>query len=125
MYLVIFWAIIFSLSAGISIALLGDRNLISGNLFEYKNFTRLIFHFKFLLAFLLALVSRFSFILMNNALLKIEKLAENSTTITAFVSAISFIFIVLANYIFLNERLNLQQAIGALLVMGGIWIMLK
>jgi drug/metabolite transporter (DMT)-like permease len=125
MYLIFFWTIVFSLSTAISIVLLGDRNLISGNLFEYKNIIRLMFNVKFFFAFLLALVARFSFILMNNYLLKIEKFAGNSTTITAFVSTAAFIFIALANYIFLHERLSLQQAVGSAIIMAGIWMMLK
>lgn len=125
MYLVIFWAIIFSISTALSIVLLGDRNLISGNILQYKRIVHLIFHEKVILSLVFALVSRFAFILMNNSLLKIERFADSSTTITAFISSISFIFIAITNYIFLNERLNLQQFFAAALIMTGIWIMLK
>jgi drug/metabolite transporter (DMT)-like permease len=125
MYLVIFWAIIFSLSTAFSIVLLGDRNLISGNILQYKSFVHLIFHGKVILSLIFALISRFAFILMNNSLLKIERFADSSTTITAFISSFSFIFIVIINYIFLDERLNVQQLFAAALIMTGIWIMLK
>jgi drug/metabolite transporter (DMT)-like permease len=125
MYLVIFWAIIFSLSTALSIVLLGDRKLISGNILQYKSIVHLIFHGKVILSLIFALISRFAFILMNNSLLKIERFAESSTTITAFISSVSFIFIVITNHIFLNERLDLQQFLAAALIMTGIWIMIK
>ncbi len=125
MSLVFFWAMVFSLSTAISITLLGDRGLISGNLLEYKNFVRLVFHYKFILAVVFALFARFSFIFINNSLLKVERLSESATTITAFICTISFIFIVITNYIFLHERLNAQQVLGSLVILSGIWILLK
>jgi drug/metabolite transporter (DMT)-like permease len=122
---VFFWTIVFSLSTAVSIALLGDRSLISGNLFEMKNFVRLITHYKFILAVIFAVFARFSFIFINNSLLKVERLAGSSTTITAFVCSISFIFVVIANYIYLHERLNVQQGVGSLLILAGVWMLLK
>jgi drug/metabolite transporter (DMT)-like permease len=35
------------------------------------------------------------------------------------------VFIIVANYIFLRERLSLQQIAGAGLIMGGILLMVK
>ena len=121
----VFWAFVFCISTAGSIALLGDRQLISGNLFEYKNFIHLVTHYKFLFAVLFALLARLSFIFMNNSLLGIERLSHNSTTITALVSSVAFVFITLANYIFLHERLSIHQIIGAGFIMTGIWFVVK
>jgi drug/metabolite transporter (DMT)-like permease len=125
MSLVFFLAIVFSLSTAISITLLGDRGLISGNLFEFKNIIRLVTHYKFILAVIFAVFARFSFIFINNSLLKVERLADSSTTVTAFICAISYIFVVITNHIFLHERLNLQQSAGSILILAGVWMLLK
>ena len=85
----------------------------------------LIFHWKFIASMACAVISRFSFILINNSLLKIPSLAENSTTITSFITAIGFIFIMIANYLFLNERITVQQGVGALIILLGMGIMLR
>lgn len=125
MTVVFFWALVFSLSTAISITLLGDRGLISGNLFEIKNITRLVTHYKFILAVIFAVFARFSFIFINNALLKVERLAGSSTTVTAFICSFSFIFVIIANYIFLHERLSLQQGAGSIFILAGVWMLLK
>lgn len=125
MLLVLFWTIIFSLSTAGATVLLGDRSLISGNLFDFRNFINLILNWKFVVSMIFAVVSRFSFIFINNSLLKIPLLAGNSTTITSFITAIAFVFIAVANYYFLGERINLTQGAGAFLILIGIWIMLK
>lgn len=125
MGLVFFWALIFAVSTSVSIALLGDRNLISGNLFKLKNFFNLVFHWKFIVSMFLALGARASFIMINNTLLSIPRLAQNSTTITAFITAISFVFIIIVNAIMLHERISFSQGAGAFCIMLGIWLMLK
>jgi len=125
MTLVFFWAIVFSISTAVSITLLGDRSLISGNLFEAKNIIRLVTHYKFFLAVIFAVFARFSFIFINNSLLKVERLAGSSTTVTAFICAMSFIFVVVTNYIFLHERLSIQQGVGSILILAGVWMLLK
>ena len=94
-------------------------------MFSLNRVLHLIFHWKFIFAMTLAIGSRISFIIINNSLLKIPSLANNSTTITVFVTAISYIAIIIANYIFLKERISLQQGTGAIIILVGIWIMLK
>jgi len=123
--IIIFWTIIFCLCNTFSIVLLGDRSLISGDLFHVENMIRLVLNWKFILAMALAVVTRISFIMLNNSLLKIPRLASVSTSICTFITLLSLIFILLANYFFLNEKLNLQQAIGAVIVLAGIAIMVK
>jgi drug/metabolite transporter (DMT)-like permease len=115
----------YSIATAGSITLLGQRDLISGNLFSFEKIIALLINWKFIFSMLLALMARVSFIMTNNSLLKIPRLAANSTTITAFVTLIGLVLIVVFNYIFLKEKLNLNQAIGAFLIMFGIFMMLK
>lgn len=125
MLLLIFWIIIYCITNTLSIVLLGDRSLISGNLLNLDNIIRLIINWKFILAMIFAVLTRVSFIMINNSLLKMPKLASASTSITTFATLLSLVFILLANYFFLNEKLNLQQAIGAFIVLVGVSIMIK
>gem|GEM_PF-481644 len=123
--LAIFWVIVYCLATAFSIVLLGDRGLISGNLFSLGNIIKLVFNWKFILSMSLAVLSRFSFILINNTLLKITYLADISTTLSVFITLTSIIFIVIANHLFLKESLNIKQAVGAFIVLTGIFIMLN
>ena len=123
--LTVLLVVIYCLSTAFSIVLLGDRGLISGNLYELKNIISLVFNWKFIFSMSLAVLSRVSFILINNTLLKIPYLAGVSTTLSVFITLLSIIFILLANHFYLNETLNLKQGIGAFIVLAGIFIMLN
>jgi drug/metabolite transporter (DMT)-like permease len=125
MIVIIFWTIIYCVSSSISIVLVGDRNLISGNLFSWDAIISLLFNWKFIVAMLLAIFSRLSFIMLNNSFLKIPRLASISTTLTTFVTLLSLIFIVGANYFILHEKLNTQQMIGAFIIIVGVAFMAK
>jgi len=122
---VIFWTLVYSFATAISIVLLGQRDLISGNLFELKRILLLLINWKFIVSMIFALVARMAFIMTNNSLLKIPRLAESSTTITTFITLFCLILVVIANIIFLKEKINIQQGVGATLIMFGIWVMLK
>lgn len=124
MYTLIGLTILFGIFSAASIVFTGDRGLISGNL-RGSNFIHLILDKRFIFAMILAVASRFTFIFINNTLLQMPEFAKNSTTITSFITAISYIFIIVANYLFLHERLTVTQIIGAGLVMVGIAIMVK
>lgn len=119
---VIIWTATYSFATAISIVLLGQRDLISGNLFEPKNLIALLINWKFIVSMIFALVARASFVLTNNALLKIPHLATSSTTITTFITLFCLILVVIANAIFLKERINLTQGIGASLILFGIFL---
>jgi drug/metabolite transporter (DMT)-like permease len=119
---VILLTLLFDLATGFSIVLTGDRSMISGNLFNH--FFQILLNWKFILAMILAVGSRLFFILINNQLLKIPTLAKNSTTITVFITASSYIFIILLNYFFLNERITLQQIIGSIIVVAGVIVIM-
>jgi drug/metabolite transporter (DMT)-like permease len=104
---------------------LGDRSLISGNLLELSAIIKLLFNWKFILAMTLAICARVSYVFLNNSFLKVPRLASISTTLTTFVTLISLLFIVLANYYFLDEKLNMQQMAGAGIILLGVAIMMK
>ena len=118
----LFLIIIYCITSVISIVLLGDKQLISGNLFQIKNILLLILNWKFIVSMSLAVLTRLTFILLNNAVLKIPNLANASTTITTFITLVSLIFIVIANHFILHEKLNLQQGVGAFVILIGVAI---
>lgn len=122
---IILLVLLFCTTTVLSILLLGDRKLISGNLLDPKNILNLIFNWKFILAMLFAVMTRFTFVLINNALLKVPHLAGASTTLTIFITTVSYIFIVIANHLYLHERLNLQQVVGAIIILLGVAMMFK
>jgi hypothetical protein len=102
----ILYTILFDLATGFSIALTGDRTLISGNL--VNRFWQILLNWKFILAMVLAVGSRLLFMLINNQMLKMPALAKNSTTLSVFITASSYIFIILLNFFLLNERITSQ-----------------
>lgn len=122
---VLIWTAIYSVATASSIVLLGQRDLISGNLLELKRLFLLIINWKFIVSMIFALIARMSFIMTNNTLLKIPRLADSSTTITTFITLFCLILVVIANVIFLKEKINVMQGVGATMIMIGIWIMLK
>jgi drug/metabolite transporter (DMT)-like permease len=111
-------------SAG-SIVFLGDRNLISGNLRSLPVILKILVNWKFLLSMALALLARVSFVFLNNILMNDSKLAQASTTLTTFITLLSIVFIVAANYFFLHEKLSTQQIFGAIIILGGVALMMK
>lgn len=124
MQTILLFIFLYGVFSAASVVITGDRRLISGNL-TGNDFFRMILDWRFILAMILAVGSRFTFIFINNTLLKIPNLAKNSTTITTFVTASSYVFIIAANFIFLQERLTLQQTLGAGLVLAGIIVMMS
>jgi len=125
MIAIILWIIIFSVSSTGTVVLLGDRNILSGNLLEFNKFISLVFHWRFIIAMLSAFIARYTFMLINNNLLKYPNMAQNSTTITALITSVVFIFLIIGNYIFLGERIDLRQGIGAFLILIGIALVIK
>jgi len=125
MTLVAFWAIAFSIFSAISIVLLGNREIISGNLFSLEKVISILLNWRFIVSMVFALLTRVAFMLTNNAILKIPSLASSSTTVTSFITLLSLVFITVANYLFLSEKLTFIQGIGAVIIMIGTWIMLR
>lgn len=121
MLAVALWTVAFSLATVISITLTGSRALIGGNI-DFVRLLHILVDWRFLLGAALAFLARLSFIMINNALLKIPNLADSSTTITTFITAIAMIFVVIANYFFLGERIHLTQGLGAFFILFGIFL---
>ncbi|MEI8103995.1 MAG: hypothetical protein WCG84_03805 [Candidatus Moraniibacteriota bacterium] len=121
---VIFWTIIFSCTTVISILLTGSRGLISGDITPMR-VVQILIDWRFILGAGFAFVSRLSFILINNALLKIPHLAQSSTTITMFITSIAMVFVIIANYYFLGERISVTQGVGAFIIIFGIFIITR
>jgi len=115
------WTLVFSIATALSIALLGDKRLISGNLFSLRRFLELALGWQFIVAMGLAFVSRVTFILINNSLLTTQ-FRDNATTIAALVSAVSYLFVIAANYLLWAQRLSLFQGVGAGLILTGVFL---
>lgn len=124
MLAVIFWTILFSIATVISITLTGSRALISGD-FTFPRIITMIFDWHFIVGASFAFLARLFFIFVNNSLLKIPHLAQNSTSITMFITSIAIVFVLIANYYFLGERINLTQGIGAFIILFGIFIITR
>lgn len=124
MFQICILVILFYLSSSFSMMLMGDRTLIFGNILNFQSLIKIIFFWKFILAMFLAVLSRIFHILTNSAMLKIPSLAQNATTISTFVMLVSFIFVVVVNYIFLGKVLNFKQWMGALVIVFGVYIIL-
>jgi drug/metabolite transporter (DMT)-like permease len=122
--LLLLLVVAYCLSNAFSIALLGDKKLLT-NLNSVANVFSLIINWKFILSMTLAILSRILFMLINGTLLKIPYLANSATTITVFITLVSIIFIIVFNHYFLNEALNIRQAIGAIVVLTGVFILLS
>jgi hypothetical protein len=120
---VFLWTIIFSLATAGSIALLGTKDLIGGNLFTLNRFIGLILNWRFIVAMVLALVARFSFIIINNQILKIPRLAPSATTITTFITLLSLVLVVISNILFLHEKLAVTQLLGIIIILLGITLL--
>lgn len=118
---VFLWATVFSIATVASIVLIGSRTLVGGEI-TFSRLMHILFDWHFLLGALFAFGARLSFLMINNALYKIPALSESSTTITTLITSASILFVIIANYHFLNERLNFTQGIGAFFIILGIAI---
>ena len=113
-------SVMFAVSSAASITLLGDRKLISGEMTKLQWWITVLFSWRFILAMILALVARLSFTMMNSALLYVPALSRNATSVAALLTALAYIVIIISNYIFLNERLSLQQIVGMGVIIAGV-----
>lgn len=118
------WTVVFSIATVISILLTGSRSLISGDI-TLMRVIQILLDWRFILGALLAFGARLSFIMVNNALLKIPDLAGSSTTITVLITSIATVFVVVANYFFLGERINISQGIGMFVILFGIFLVMR
>ncbi|MEI7621705.1 MAG: hypothetical protein WCJ51_04175 [Candidatus Moraniibacteriota bacterium] len=117
---VILYTILFSLVTVISILLTGSRSFINGSNLTPMGILKMLIDWHFILGAGFAFLARLFFIMINNSLLKIPHLANTSTTITMFITSIAMIFVIIANYFFLGEKINLTQGAGAFVIILGI-----
>jgi drug/metabolite transporter (DMT)-like permease len=116
--------ILFSVTTVISILLLGSRAIIGGEM-NFINIVKIIFSWQFILGAVFAFASRLVFMLINSAIYKIPALSGSSTTVTTLITTVSLIFVIIANYLFLHEKINLLQGVGAVVIMFGIFLITK
>jgi drug/metabolite transporter (DMT)-like permease len=121
---VIILTVLFSITTVISILLLGSRSIISGNM-DFSGVIHILFSWQFILGAVFAFMSRLIFMLINGALYKIPGLSSSSTTITTLITTVSLVFVIIANIIFLNERISPIQAMGAVIIFIGIFLVAK
>jgi hypothetical protein len=118
------FTLLFSLATAASTTLLGDRALLAGSMFSTAWALRILVHWKFWLAMALAVLARFSFVGVNHFALKIPALAPAATTVTAFITCIAFVFLILSNVLFLHEQLTARQIVGSLTILAGIAVIM-
>lgn len=121
---IVLFTLLFSVATAASTTLLGDRSLLSGTLFSAEWALRILFHWKFWLAMALAVLARFSFVGVNHFALKIPALAPAATTVTAFITCVAFLFLILSNVLFLHEQLTVRQILGSLMILAGIAVIM-
>jgi len=125
MFYVILYTILFSLVTVISILLTGSRSFISGSNLTPMAIIKMLFDWHFLLGATFAFAARLFFIMINNSLLKIPDLAGSSTTVTTFITSIAMVFVIIANYYFLGEKINTTQGVGVFVILFGIFLITR
>ena len=118
-------SLVFAVSSAASVTLLGDRKLISGDMTKLQWWITVLFSWRFVLAMIFALGARFSFTMMNNALLYVPALSRNATSVATLLTALAYVVIIISNSIFLNERISLQQIVGMGVIIGGVALVVK
>lgn len=122
---VIIYTILFSLVTVISILLTGSRSFINGSELTPLSILKMLLDWHFILGAGFAFAARLFFIMVNNSLLKIPDLANSSTTITTFITSIAMVFVIVANYYFLGEKINATQGLGAFIILFGIFLITR
>ncbi|EKE20622.1 MAG: hypothetical protein ACD_7C00511G0004 [uncultured bacterium] len=125
MFYVIIYTILFSIVTVISILLTGSRAFISGGELSPAKIIKMLFDWHFILGAGFAFSARLLFVMINNSLLKIPHLAQSSTTITMFITSIAMVFVIIANYYFLGEKINATQGMGAFVILFGIFLITR
>ena len=115
----------FGMVTAASITILGNRQLLSGKNLTLDSAITILSDWRLWLSMFFALLSRVLFVATNIVLIGNSRWSTNATTLTTFITASAYIFVVMSNYIFLDEALNSQQIIGAVIVILGVAIMLN
>lgn len=121
MFQIILLTLLFSLTTVTSITIIGSRELIGGEI-GLSRIIKIIFDWRFILGTFFAFFSRILFLLINNAVYKIPNLSIASTTLTVFITSIATIFVILANWYFLGEKLTFYQGLGGFVILLGVFL---
>lgn len=121
---VIVYAALFSLATVASILLLGSREIIGGVMTPVR-IIQIIFTWQFILGAFMAFVARLLFLLINNALYRMPEFSDSSTTITTLITTVALIFVIIANFYFLNEKITYIQGVGAAIIFFGIFLVTR
>jgi drug/metabolite transporter (DMT)-like permease len=116
------WTVAFTVVTAISILLTGSRALIGGTI-DLPRMVQILFDWHFILGAGFAFLARLCFVMVNNSVLRVPGLENAATTITAFITSVALVAVVIANMLFLGERLTLQQSLGGVVIVVGIIIM--
>jgi drug/metabolite transporter (DMT)-like permease len=120
MLALVLYALLFATANALSIALTGDRKLLSGDLTTTSGALALLLHWRFILAMALALTARVLFVAINSTALSIPSLSQSATTVAALVTSVSYPVIIGVNAWMLHERLSVRQYTGAALIIAGV-----
>lgn len=122
MLAIIIWMLIYAVVVAASIIFIGRP--IEGNV-HVGSLLRLLLDWRFLLGGFLALGARFIFVIINNLASKHPALSGAHLTVAALATQISILAIIAANAIFLHERLQPIQLLGAVIIIAGVFLVLK
>ena len=118
---IILYTVLFSLATVISILLLGSRTLIAGDM-NFMRILQILISWQFILGAFFAFAARLVFMMLNSAIYKIPELSASSTTLTTLITTVSLVFVIIANYFFLDEKITPIQIVGAIVIFIGIFL---
>lgn len=113
-------ALLFNICTAISIYYSGKRDIFKHII--KKDFFSVEIIYPIIAAVILALFARFFFISINFFINENPEYKISSTTLTAAITASSYIFILIANSILLDEKISLNIVTGFALIILGIFI---
>lgn len=113
--------VLFSIATVISILLLGSRTIIAGDM-NFMRILQILISWQFLLGAVFAFAARMIFMVLNSVIYKIPELSASSTTITTLITTVSLVFVIIANYFFLDEKITTIQIVGAVIMFIGIFL---
>ena len=119
---IILLALMFNICTAFSIYYSGQRSIFKN--IDQKNYLNYEVIFPLFIATLLALFSRFFFVAINYLLNDNYQYKISSTSVTAAISASSYIFILFVNYYLLDEKITINIMLGYLMIIFGILICL-
>lgn len=118
----LFWMVLYAIVVAASIIFIGKP--IEGSV-DIKSLLRLLLDWRFLFGGVLALGARFIFVIINNLASRHPALSRAHLTVAALATMGSVVAIILANAIFLGERLTPVQIVGAGTIIFGIFIVFR